>query len=112
MDFLCQHTCWNFGYYISNQFCSEARRDRHNHPSPNSGHPEAAAAGALGVRLGGASSYGGVPSWKEYIGEPHNLPDEQAYHRMIRLMYISTMLMAAACMIAAFCLRGFRVPFV
>ena len=87
-------------------------RDRHNHPSPNSGHPEAAAAGALGVRLGGTSSYGGVPSWKEYIGEPHNLPDAQTYHRMIRLMYISTMLMAAACMIAALCLRGFRVPFV
>jgi len=32
------------------------RRDRKNHPSPNSGHPEAATAGALGVRLGVAVS--------------------------------------------------------
>ena len=88
------------------------RRDRLNHPSPNSGHPEAAAAGALGVRLGGASCYNGVSSWKEYIGEAHNPLDEHAYHRMIKLMYISTLLMAAACIISAFCLRGFRVQFV
>jgi len=87
-------------------------RDRLNHPSPNSGHPEAAAAGALGVRLGGAASYNGEPTWKEYIGEQHNQLDEHSYHRMIRLMYISTVLMAAACMFSAYCLRGFRVPFV
>jgi len=87
-------------------------RDRLNHPSPNSGHPEAAAAGALGVRLGGASRYNGVSSMKEYIGEQINPFDEQVYHRMIKLMYISTVLMAAVCMFTAFCLRGFRVPFV
>ncbi len=87
-------------------------RDRLNHPSPNSGHPEAAAAGALGVRLGGASRYNGVSSWKEYIGEQQNPLDEHAYHRMIKLMYISTVLMAVACMFSAFCLRGFRVQFV
>ncbi len=86
-------------------------RDRLNHPSPNSGHPEAAAAGALGVRLGGASSYNGEPSWKEYIGEPQNPIDEHAYHRMVKLMYISTLLMAVLCMLSAFCLRGFRVQF-
>ena len=44
-------------------------RDRLKHPSPNSGYPEAAAAGALGVRLGGAASYNGVSSSKEYIGD-------------------------------------------
>ena len=87
-------------------------RDRLNHPSPNSGHPEAAAAGALGVRLGGASRYNGVLSWKEYIGEQQNPLDEHAYLCMIKLMYISTVLMAAVCMVAAFCLRGFCVPFV
>lgn len=80
-------------------------RDRLNHPSPNSGYPEAAAAGALGVRLGGASSYHGVSSLKEYIGEQKNPLDEHAYHRMIKLMYIATVLMAAACMLSAFCLR-------
>ncbi len=43
--------------------------DRGNHPSPNSGIPEAAIAGALGVRLGGVSYYGGKPAQKPFIGE-------------------------------------------
>lgn len=87
-------------------------RDRLKHPSPNSGHPEAAAAGALGVRLGGAARYSGVSSWKEYIGDGLQPLDERAYRSMIKLMYISTLLMAALCMVAAFCFRGFRVPFI
>ena len=86
-------------------------RDRWNHPSPNSGHPEAAAAGALGVRLGGAASYSGVSSFKEYIGDQLRPLDERAYRGMIKLMYLSTLLMAGLCMAAAFCLRGSRVPF-
>ncbi|HIP75779.1 MAG TPA: hypothetical protein EYH12_01225 [Psychromonas hadalis] len=32
-------------------------RDRHNHASPNSGHPEAAVAGALGIQFGGKTKY-------------------------------------------------------
>lgn len=45
-------------------------RDRLKHPSPNSGHTESAFAGALGIRLGGLSYYGGVPSFKEQLGDP------------------------------------------
>jgi len=86
-------------------------RDRLNHPSPNSGHPEAAAAGALGIRLGGAASYGGVPSWKEHIGDPLLPLDEKAYHGMIKLMYTSTLLMAILCITAVFLLRGIHAPF-
>lgn len=89
-----------------------ALRDRLKHPSPNSGHPEAAAAGALGVRLGGAACYSGIASWKEYIGDPLHPIDEHAYRSMIKLMYISTLLMAAGCMAVAFFLRGFCVPFI
>jgi len=37
-----------------------ARRDARQHASPNAGWPEAAAAGALGLKLGGARSYGGA----------------------------------------------------
>lgn len=73
-------------------------RDRLKHPSPNSAHPEAAAAGALEVRLGGVSSYSGVASFKQYLGDPHLPLDHRAYRGMIRLMYTSTLLMAAACM--------------
>lgn len=87
-------------------------RDRLKHPSPNSGHPEAAAAGALGVRLGGAASYSGISSWKEYIGDQLQPLDERSYRNMIKLMYISTLLMAVVCMAIAFYLRGFSVPFI
>lgn len=44
-------------------------RDGRNHSSPNAGVPEAAIAGALGVRLGGPSMYGGVAVVKPYIGD-------------------------------------------
>lgn len=47
-------------------------RDGTNHTSPNSGVPEAAMAGALGVRLGGPSLYGGVIVAKPYIGDVRN----------------------------------------
>lgn len=87
-------------------------RDRLNHPSPNSGHPEAAAAGALGVRFGGVASYHGVESVKKYIGDPLTPIDARTYRNMIKLMYISTLLMAGFCLAAIFCLRGIRVPFI
>lgn len=45
------------------------RRDGRKHPSPNSGRPEAAMAGALGVRLGGTNFYDGIPSERPYLGE-------------------------------------------
>jgi adenosylcobinamide-phosphate synthase len=44
-------------------------RDGRKHPSPNSGVPEAAMAGALGVRLGGPLTYEGIKVEKPYIGE-------------------------------------------
>lgn len=46
-----------------------AIRDGSKHPSPNSGIPEAAMAGALGVRLGGASFYSGKLNEKPFIGD-------------------------------------------
>jgi adenosylcobinamide-phosphate synthase len=44
-------------------------RDGGKHASPNSGIPEAAMAGALGVQLGGPSEYAGVVYEKPFIGE-------------------------------------------
>ncbi len=41
------------------QALATARRDAPNHVSPNAGWPEAAAAGALGLELGGPRAYGG-----------------------------------------------------
>jgi adenosylcobinamide-phosphate synthase len=44
-------------------------RDGDKHPSPNSGRPEAAMAGALGVQLGGRNYYGGAPQDRPLIGD-------------------------------------------
>ena len=46
------------------------KRDGQKHPSPNSGIPEAAIAGALGIRLGGPSIYNDISSDKPFIGDP------------------------------------------
>jgi adenosylcobinamide-phosphate synthase len=85
-------------------------RDRLNHPSPNSAHPESAAAGALGIRLGGTSTYAGMVSVKQYIGDPLHPIDGRAYRSMIKLMYSATLLMAIICLSALGFLRGFHVP--
>ncbi|WP_435051041.1 adenosylcobinamide-phosphate synthase CbiB [Desulfurivibrio alkaliphilus] len=45
------------------------RRDGRNHASPNSGIPEAALAGALGIQLGGPTSYFGQLKDKPFIGD-------------------------------------------
>jgi len=45
------------------------RRDAHLQPSPNAGYPEAALAGALGVRLGGLNYYFGRPVQKPFLGD-------------------------------------------
>jgi adenosylcobinamide-phosphate synthase len=44
-------------------------RDHANHLSPNAGYPEAALAGAFGIRLGGPSVYFGKEIRKPYIGD-------------------------------------------
>lgn len=45
------------------------RRDGAGHPSPNAGRAEAAFAGALGVRLGGPLTYGGVSELRPVLGD-------------------------------------------
>ncbi|MGD8189867.1 adenosylcobinamide-phosphate synthase CbiB [Brevibacillus ginsengisoli] len=42
----------------------------HLHPSPNSGIPESAVAGALGIQLGGVNDYGGKISERARMGWP------------------------------------------
>ncbi|MBI5885765.1 MAG: cobalamin biosynthesis protein CobD [Deltaproteobacteria bacterium] len=67
-------------------------RDGANHPSPNSGRPEAAAAGALGCRLGGSSTYGGIISDKPYIGMALAEPDADAAAGAMRLSSMTAFL--------------------
>ncbi|QXE90500.1 adenosylcobinamide-phosphate synthase CbiB [Geomonas subterranea] len=72
------------------------RRDGRNHSSPNSGFPEAAAAGALGVRLGGANRYFGKVVEKPTIGDPLLPLSQASYEGVVRLMYGSEALLVAA----------------
>jgi adenosylcobinamide-phosphate synthase len=62
-------------------------RDGRNHASPNSGIPEAAAAGALGVQLGGLNYYFGEPVEKPTIGDACRSLSLEAYRGAVRLMY-------------------------
>jgi adenosylcobinamide-phosphate synthase len=62
------------------------RRDGHRHPSPNAGQPEAACAGALGVQLGGAATYGGTAHDKPLIGAPGRAPGPDDIAAAGRLM--------------------------
>ena len=71
------------------------RRDAGQASSPNAGWPEAAMAGALGVRLGGPTTYFGRLVNKPYIGEPDQALSAQKYRQAIRLLYATSLLMAA-----------------
>lgn len=56
-------------------------RDGDKHPSPNSGLPEAAMAGALGVQLGGRNYYDGVAHDAERLGDgPAEVAPEHIGH--------------------------------
>jgi adenosylcobinamide-phosphate synthase len=61
-------------------------RDGRKHPSPNSGWGEAALAGALGVELGGISTYRGSPSARPLLGDAGRVPDRRDVAHAIRLM--------------------------
>lgn len=67
--------------------------DHKNHPSPNSGIPEAAVAGALGVQLGGVNYYQGVPSSRPFIGELRHNFSEEHITGANRIMIVSSILM-------------------
>jgi adenosylcobinamide-phosphate synthase len=60
------------------------RRDRDDHPSPNSGQCESAMAGALGVRLGGRNVYFGRSEVRPFLGNGPR-PDATHLRRAARL---------------------------
>ena len=62
------------------------KRDGKNHSSPNSGYPEAATAGALGIKLGGTNLYFGKPVHKLTIGESKRAIEKQDIKSAIFLM--------------------------
>ncbi|WP_456889981.1 MULTISPECIES: cobalamin biosynthesis protein [unclassified Geodermatophilus] len=74
------------------------RRDGAAHPSPNAGRCEAAAAGALGLRLGGRNVYGSRVEDRPVLGDGR-APDSDDVARAVRLS--RAVWLAAAALAAA-----------
>jgi len=66
------------------------RADAAKQPSPNSGYPEAAMAGAIGVQLGGLSFYSGTPSDKPTLGLPLHPLTLESFARARRSLYATS----------------------
>lgn len=71
-------------------------RDRHKHASPNSGIPESAMAGALGVQLGGLLHRNGKPVEMPRLGEPLAPLERRHIVQVNTLMLLTAGLAAAA----------------
>jgi adenosylcobinamide-phosphate synthase len=83
------------------------RRDGAKHPSPNAGRVEAAFAGALGVRLGGPLSYGGVAEIRPAMGDG-DAPSAADIHRAARLSRAVGAAAAVTCAAARLLLARLR----
>ena len=77
-------------------------RDRANHPSPNSGQCEAAAAGALDVRLGGTNVYAGRVERRPALGDgpPPAVGDIDRVARLSAVVGVGAAVVAGAIAIA------------
>lgn len=80
---------------IVNSSLKTMLRDGRNHLSPNSGIPEAAMAGALGIRMGGPSIYSGIVVEKPYIGENRTEDFVAASENTIAIVIIASVLTMA-----------------
>jgi adenosylcobinamide-phosphate synthase len=83
------------------------RRDRRAHPSPNAGQIESAAAGALGVRLGGENVYHGDIESRPRLGEGR-APTPRDVTRAVRLTGSVTVLAAGSAVLASAVMSWFR----
>jgi adenosylcobinamide-phosphate synthase len=86
------------------------RRDARSQPSPNSGFPEAAYAGALGIRLGGTNVYGGRLSHKAYLGDAEQALTIAVQTKVRRLLYATSTLAVAIAIVGIFVFRWIPCP--
>ena len=74
------------------QAWTTCRTSASTHSSPNAGYPEAAMAGALGIRLGGNATYGGIVEHRSAMGiaerEPRvkDIADARAMMRLATIL--------------------------
>jgi len=82
-----------------------ALRDARRMKSPNAGYPEAAAAGALNIQLGGPNVYSGRIEQKPTLGDDVNPLSLSVYSTTIRLMYATSFLAFLLALALLVCLR-------
>ena len=82
-----------------------ALRDGRKNPSPNSGIPEAAMAGALGVQLGGVNYYRTVPATKPFLGDEKQALAPEHIPASIRVAYITSFLSLLLGLLITFTLK-------
>lgn len=68
------------------------KRDRYNHTSPNSAHPEAAMAGALDIQLGGANYYFEKIVEKPVIGDKIKEIEINDVKKTAEILYLSAVM--------------------
>lgn len=73
-----------------------------NHTSPNAGRPEAAFAGALGVKINGPNTYGGILVKKPFIGIRFREVEVDDIRKACDLMMVSALLSLALSLALAF----------
>ena len=81
-------------------------RDARRHRSPNAGWPEAAMAGALGLKLAGPRSYGGVPVPDAYMGDGRAEASSGDIRRALALAKTAWLVMFAAIAVCALIARA------
>lgn len=74
-------------------------KDRKNHKSPNCAYPEGAAAGLLGVQLGGDNVYFGEIMKKPRIGDKKRELVREDINRAVEIMYRAEILMVLSYMV-------------
>ncbi|CAG36678.1 adenosylcobinamide-phosphate synthase CbiB [Desulfotalea psychrophila] len=82
------------------------KRDRYQHTSPNAGHPEAALAGALNIRLCGPSVYFGNIVEKPYIGNALRAIEPDDIRQANRIVLFTTFLLSLLFLLFRFVLTG------
>lgn len=91
------------GLLLGYDFKNGARiliRDRKNHKSPNCAYPEAAAAGLLGISLGGTNTYFGQTLVKPTIGDAERDIEPEDIMRTCNIMYASQAIASVLCIAA------------
>jgi adenosylcobinamide-phosphate synthase len=80
-------------------------RDGNKHESPNSGYPEAAMAGALGIQLGGPVAHPDKEGTRLFMGDPLHEPGPDHIRRATSLMIGTSLVMLGLVLLSWLWLR-------